>query len=399
MGYWKQHHQSLDNIKKQKNLMLDYYKQIEACETQLRAKPCAAATINSYVQVIESLLSRRDETPLDWQEDLAMSFENLGILVQTRFGFRIRICGQDESRFIADGYISREVSETLLMLQLAEYADCFFDVGANVGYFSLLMAIAGQNDIQCYAFEPCLPVFQRLAASINDNGLQKLVQAYHYAVGDKPGMASMMLNRQGSGGNTLSQKLNSQEEDSGLSEDVQIITLDAFLDKFEIIPHRGVLKIDVEGYELKVLDGAVNYITGDSAPIILIETFPKNVFPESRDVEVLNKLKKWGYHIYRVEPFRSGYPCLKAAFQFGRLRRSAGGNYMAFPPYQREVEKSCCQPMEDSVLVSSRRLQRIMSFQQKSITEAENYFYKLAQTTPESCCLFTSWQEFANRHC
>ena len=396
MAYWTQRNQQIDDILDVRQRTNTYYQEIEACEYRLQAPPFAAAAKNSYNHVVDTLLSNDVEVPLDWQKNLTISFDESGIPVKTRFGFRIRICAQDESGFITDGFIDRETSETLLMMILAEYTDCFFDVGANVGYFSLMICTMGQNDIRCYAFEPRKPVFERLAASIMDNGYRDRIAAMHCAVGDNAGQATMKLNRQGSGGNTLCQQFGNPKDDSGVVECVDVITLDSFIDQKKIKPRCAVLKIDVEGYESNVIDGASGFFGSERAPIVLIETFPRKIFGESHDRHVLNRLKRFGYNVYAIRPFRPGQTSLAPAYRLGHLKRSGSGNYLAFPNSQHMIEQLCRQPLHTRMLLSSERLQRILDFQESSIVAAETYFRDLANG--KDGCVFRRCQDIGPKN-
>jgi len=397
MAYWTQRNQQIDDILDVRQRTNTYYQVIEACEYRLQAPPFAAAAKNSYNHVVDTLLTNNIEVPLDWQKKLTISFDESGIPVKTRFGFHIRICAQDESGFITDGFIDRETSETLLMMILSEHANYFFDVGANIGYFSLLMCTMGQDDIRCYAFEPRKPVFERLAASVRDNGYQDRITAMHCAVGDKAGQATMKLNRQGSGGNTLCQQFGNQKDDSGVVESVEVIALDRFMEQKKISPRCAVLKIDVEGYESKVIDGASGYFSSEQAPIVLIETFPKKIFKESHDRHVLNRLKRFGYHIYKIRPFNPGKTSL-TPYRWGRFKRSRSGNYLAFPKSQHVIEQSCRQPLHTPMLLSSERLQRILDFQKSSIAAAETYFRELINGKDDDVCVFKRWREVESKN-
>ena len=392
MAYWTQLKQQVDDILDVRQRTNTYYQIIEACEYRLQAPPFAAAAKNSYNHVVDTLLCNKAEVPLDRQKNLTISFDERGIPVKTRFGFHIRICAQDESGFITDGFIERETSETLLMMLLAEHADCFFDVGANIGYFSLLMCTMGQDNIRCYAFEPRKPVFERFASSIRDNGYQDRITAMHCAVGDKAGQATMKLNRQGSGGNTLCQQFGNQKDDSGVVERVDVIVLDRFMAQKKINPRCAVLKIDVEGYESKVMDGARSYFSSERAPIVLIETFPKKIFKESHDRHVLNRLKGFGYHIYEINPFNPGKTGL-TPYRRNRLKRSRSGNYLAFPKSRQVIEQSCRQPLHTRMLLSSKRLGRIVDFQKSSIVAAETYFRELINGKNDALCVFKRWRD------
>lgn len=398
MAFWATRLREIESIDETRRRMNDYYREIETCENRLQAAPFAVAAKNSYNHVIDTLLSTHLEIPLDRQDNLTISFNEGGIPVETRFGFSIRICGQDESRFITDGFISRETSETLLMLMLAEHVDCFFDVGANVGYFSLLMCTAGQSGLHSYAFEPRLPVFQRLVASIEDNGFSDHITANNCAVGETDTQAVMTLNKQGSGGNTLCRQHSNPDHDNRLTETVEVTSLDGFLKDNRIHPHCAVLKIDVEGYETRVIDGAMEFLSGERAPIVLIETFPRRVFKQSHDHNVMKRLRRLGYHIYAIEPFRNGFSSLRPGYRFGIFQRCRAGNYLAFPANQTKLEALCCQPMHEWALLSTDRLKRIINFQKSAIREAEEYFRQLSNSQKNDTCAFRTCLEDFGEH-
>ena len=378
VGYLKCRMDSMANIKALHDLLLKYYDEIEGFEKKINVIPMAPSARNSYIHVMDSLIRKRSETPIDRQDGIGVTFLPETNLVETIFGFFVNLCGRDESRFICDGYISNETSETLLMLKAAEYSDCFFDVGANLGYYSFLFATASNLELKCYAFEPVSDAFQRLTQALKANGLNGFIYPQKLAVGSEMGESRIKIHKQGSGGSSLSNTFLNINDDSGFFETVQTVTLDHFISHNKIEPNFGVLKIDVEGFENEVIDGAVKYLSSKRPPLILIETY-KDAGPKGgNDKLALSKLVRFGYEVFCIREFWPNRSILYTARRFGRIRRSKNGNYIAFHRRHRELKKWCMQPTNDDFLISQHRLNSIIRFQKRSVESAKNYVAKLA---------------------
>jgi hypothetical protein len=114
------------------------------------------------------------------------------------------------------------------------------------------------------------------------------------------------------------------------------------------------------------------------------------------DTCILTRLKRLGFNVYGISPFRPGFSSLKPAFRWKRLQRSKSANYLAFPRHQRKVEELCCQPLHSGILISSERLQRIIDFQESSILEAERYYRNLSNKEEKGRCVFRNCQDIAS---
>jgi FkbM family methyltransferase len=118
---------------------------------------------------------------------------------------------------------------------------CVVDVGANIGAFSLYQAMIKHAEL-VIAFEPSPDVFRRLAKNVEINGLNN-VRIVNAAVGEKAGVVSFSEGRM---------SVNCGVSESGALK-VPCVTLDSELSN---IPGIDLLKIDTEGYETHVLQGA-----------------------------------------------------------------------------------------------------------------------------------------------
>lgn len=125
----------------------------------------------------------------------------------------------------------------------------FIDIGANIGYFSLLVAKSAPNG-RIVAFEPVSYLFEALQKNIALNYIRN-IQPVKTAIGEKEEDRLIYLSARDNDGMS---SLHKPENYSGINEIVKVIPLDSWFagSGFTKI---DIIKIDVEGYELAVLQG------------------------------------------------------------------------------------------------------------------------------------------------
>jgi len=152
----------------------------------------------------------------------------------------------------------------------------FFDVGSNIGYFSIM---AGKMNTNCevYAFDPSPGPFSYLSENIKINDLSN-VQAFDLALSDKDGESSFhfaynakypYLKYSSLGGSGhLSHVRNNPTH---YTVHVQVVTLDQFIEKNQL-RDLDLIKLDVEEAEHLVLAGSRVSIQ-KFRPIVVCEVF------------------------------------------------------------------------------------------------------------------------------
>jgi len=150
--------------------------------------------------------------------------------------------------------------------------DVFFDVGANVGLYSLYAAKRG---CQVYAFEPIAANYHYLQKNIGLNGWFERCVAYCCALSDADGIDMLYLDS-GAPGKSMASYAEQVSErlTPKISRERQgcvAFTLDSFVAK-AAIPRPTHIKIDVDGLEHKVVAGAAAVIA--AAKSVLIELNP-----------------------------------------------------------------------------------------------------------------------------
>jgi FkbM family methyltransferase len=149
--------------------------------------------------------------------------------------------------------------------------DTCLDVGANIGYFSMMMACVTGPQGRVYSFEPVPSTFEFLtlnAALAATQGLR--IQARQAAVSSKTGEL-VIEHREHS---TLNQVREAANESDAKSDRIPSITLNDFLRTTAITGRVKLLKVDVEGHELAVLEGALNVLQSRQIETMIIEVTP-----------------------------------------------------------------------------------------------------------------------------
>jgi FkbM family methyltransferase len=155
------------------------------------------------------------------------------------------------SRF---SYVERQIARGEFEETRATYlrrrlgpGDAFFDIGANIGFFTVLAARCGAS---VRAFEPDPANYERLLRNVrlNDFGPAQ-VETHPCALGQESG--HVLLSR------PLTDNYGRSSTVASHSPDAIRVPLRRLDDLLHAFPSRCVVKIDVEGAELKVLDGAV----------------------------------------------------------------------------------------------------------------------------------------------
>jgi FkbM family methyltransferase len=165
---------------------------------------------------------------------------------------------------------------TGIIRRLIRRGQTCIDVGANYGYYSLLFARLAGAGGQIVAFEPNPFVFTLLQRSFAANGLNgagmAAATAHQVALGAAPGEATLHFHPQSYGGGTVHPADALPEQDGLVSVAVRVATLDSY----SIAPSRPIfLKIDTEGAEYAVLQGARATIAAAADLAMMIEFFPQ----------------------------------------------------------------------------------------------------------------------------
>jgi FkbM family methyltransferase len=201
---------------------------------------------------------------------------------------------------IADNW---EPAETNFILSILKKGGCFLDIGAHLGWFTVLAAHRVGPEGRVYAFEPRQKIFNYMRASVEANGFQERCVLRCAALSDKIGTTSMAAFSAEFNSGHAFMVMGERPEGASMVEDIPTLTLDGLEWDRKI----DLLKIDVEGAEAIVLKGGRTLLQRDR-PVIVSELFPRwlrNVSGVTAD-EFLKLLKESGYRLFELTPHGVG---------------------------------------------------------------------------------------------
>jgi FkbM family methyltransferase len=142
----------------------------------------------------------------------------------------------------------------------------FYDVGANVGFFSLISARMVGPSGNVYAFEPVAANVKAVRANAGANSFHN-VHVFEVAVSNAPGAQELLLTDWDGGGMLETSAVPAASPTGRVC--VSVVVLDDFIRAQKLLPPTFV-KIDVEGVEFEVLQG-MSRTLAEHKPVLLYE--------------------------------------------------------------------------------------------------------------------------------
>lgn len=160
------------------------------------------------------------------------------------------------------------------------------DVGANLGNHTLYWAT--KLDVKkIFSFEPFPANYACLRKNVKNNGLN-VVETVQFAVGDKCSKAHVnSFDPDNYGATSFEYAENSEQDD-----DIRVVTLDSVRDMMDI-HNVDFVKIDTEGFELRVLNGMKSILEQDR-PVLWIEVGDQTV------ADILSFLSQYHYQLAKM---------------------------------------------------------------------------------------------------
>lgn len=182
------------------------------------------------------------------------------------------------------------------LIQTVKEGDQFLDIGAHIGYFSLLFSALNGNG-KILSFEASPKTFHLLEKNVKNSK----IQVFNIAVSDKNGILSFMefpiLFSEYNATNLNIYKNESWFKSLNVNKiEVPSITGDELVLKYDINP--SVIKIDVEGAEKQVIQGFQYFLNKNSPKIIMEFAKTKTVNSNRKEAEKL--LEKNNFYPYKI---------------------------------------------------------------------------------------------------
>ena len=168
--------------------------------------------------------------------------------------------------------------------------DLFFDIGANIGTYSLLASGVSKAFSICY--EPTPSIFQILEENLKLNNLAERAQALNMGVGHQGGMVSFVATSD-------SEKNHVANKTDKNTIEIKLTKIDDEVEQYGL---PLMVKIDVEGYELNVLEGMNITLQNPSLKVVLIELNGSGSRYGIDDQDIHKKLLELGFLPYDYDP-------------------------------------------------------------------------------------------------
>ncbi len=238
--------------------------------------------------------------------------------------------------------------ETMLYERLIRPGDRVIDVGANIGYFTVLFAELVGDAGHVLAIEPEPNNIRLLRKNIGARGVADIVAVAETAVGDVPGNALLYI---AASGNLGDNRMYFTPERHGLafakdreSREVTIARVDDLVVGW---PRADFIKMDIQGFEGHALRGMTQLLESSPEVVLFTEFFPFGMRGAGSDpLAFLGELRAFGFEIWetlsldlplrpviddqrfveRIEPGRgeANLLCARGAASIERIHRLAG---------------------------------------------------------------------------
>src|SRR5262249_967976 len=245
-----------------------------ARQIQQEVQRASAATLSNNQQLASVLLPRLDlieQYSAVTARRVAMNCGAGEVLVKTEVGFLL--CAATDhavlSCLLEIGELER--GTRILIQKYLRPGNVFIDVGANVGMHTLAAARAMQGQGKIIAFEPFEPTMRMLEKSIWMNGFSSMTEIHQAAVSNAAGRQQLFIGAT-SGHHSLFALEPSPNNAQGPVE-VPLVRLDSVIAAGQRI---DLMKIDAEGAELEVIEGAVSLIADNPEIALIVEFGPSH---------------------------------------------------------------------------------------------------------------------------
>jgi FkbM family methyltransferase len=207
-------------------------------------------------------------------------------------GFKMDLDENDSLRLSVKGVY--EETQTQFFKNNIKPGNLVFDIGANIGYYTLLFADLSKTGT-IYAFEPDPSIAKIFKKNIAQNAISNV--AFHQnAVGNKNETLDLFLNEDNRGDNRIY-----AEGQDWKSQKVECIRLD---DKFQNLAI-DFIKIDIQGSEFGAIEGMANLIANSPNLSIVTEFWPMGMKMFGRDAyDYMQFFISRGFEMYEFEQFK-----------------------------------------------------------------------------------------------
>lgn len=217
----------------------------------------------------------------------------MGVLVKVHGRYLMEIDSLDSLGLARNDGVF-EASEAALCRLLLNKGDRVLDIGANIGYFTLLFGGLVSPTGSVFAIEPDKSNYDLLQSNIANNLMTGLARTWQIALGSQTGAARLYH----AGSNNGMHRLYASVCCTDDSTEVSVVAGDSL----SLAP-LDLIKIDIEGYEPAALQGLSLTLAGSPNLKILSEFSPLSIWEAGfSPVRFLREMEKNKFHLFCNEP-------------------------------------------------------------------------------------------------
>lgn len=204
--------------------------------------------------------------------------------------FRFRTPDSVGRLIFKKGVYEEDLSDYLISNLDLESGDIVFDVGANIGWYSILLSKCFSG-VEVHSFEPDPENFKILKFNVELNNFKNVI-FNNIGLGKETDTVKLYLYKKGNLGRHSMLNIN---DGLGSTIDVYISSFDEYINTMKLnLSKIKFLKIDIEGYEYFAFLGGKEFL--NHVPIILAEFSPSYMRKEGLDpAELISLLRSYNY--------------------------------------------------------------------------------------------------------
>jgi FkbM family methyltransferase len=232
-------------------------------------------------------------------------YPNFPVIVPTKEGFQIEI--KNAREFMQKYMYFRGFYEfriTSLIKKILRTGDTFIDIGANIGWYTLLGAKLVGKTGQVITFEPAHHIYKHLKRNIDINSFKNIFLE-KIAISDREDTVLLhTISNENIGLGSIIQSPTVLKQ-SLKTETVKTARLENYL-KEKSIEKIRLIKIDVEGAEMKVLEGTREILKNKLCDYLIVEVSDERLrSTNSSSNELFALLRDNGYKLSQIRLFKN----------------------------------------------------------------------------------------------
>lgn len=200
-----------------------------------------------------------------------------------------------------------EFETTSAIKKILKKGDVVFDIGANIGYYTLIFAKLVGKTGAVHSFEPSIREFASLCENIKLNKYNNIF-LNQVAVTNYDGFMKMAIFEDSTFGayNTIGKPTHQIVESQVYKEEIiKSLSLDTYCKIYGSLTPQ-LIKVDIEGAELQLINGGTKLLSSPKSPILVIEICEKTLKgTRSSPQAVVEKLRYFGYDLFSIK--RNGH--------------------------------------------------------------------------------------------